>query len=186
MILSGTPRKIRVMITTFRDGLQSSFGGKVRLEAILPAMEAAARAGIRHFEFGGGARYQAPYFYGGEDPFVCMDEMRRVLGQTDDQCAFRPQQLIGQRTSWNHWDVRGFDPAIGQVNAGWRLRRARHANQYHIGLVQIALHLSIVVGQGEIHRIHALKILGIKSVLQAGPPANFDAEVTRQTMNDRI
>jgi pyruvate/oxaloacetate carboxyltransferase len=45
MILSSAPRKIRVMITTFRDGLQSSFGGKVRLDAILPAMEAAARAG---------------------------------------------------------------------------------------------------------------------------------------------
>jgi len=84
MILKGSPRKIRVMITTFRDGLQSSFGGKVRLKEILPAMEAAARAGIRHFEFGGGARYQAPYFYGGEDPFVDMDEMRRVVGPDVD------------------------------------------------------------------------------------------------------
>jgi pyruvate carboxylase subunit B len=84
MILSSSPRTIRVMITTFRDGLQSSFGGKVRLEAILPAMEAAARAGIRHFEFGGGARYQAPYFYGGEDPFACMDAMRRVVGNDAD------------------------------------------------------------------------------------------------------
>jgi pyruvate carboxylase subunit B len=80
MILTSSPRKIRVMITTFRDGLQSSFGGKVRLDAILPAMEAAARAGIRHFEFGGGARYQAPYFYGGEDPFADMDAMRQAVG----------------------------------------------------------------------------------------------------------
>ena len=32
MIPNRSPRKIRVMITTFRDGLQSSFGGKVRLE----------------------------------------------------------------------------------------------------------------------------------------------------------
>jgi pyruvate carboxylase subunit B len=84
MILSGSPRKIRVMMTAFRDGLQSSFGGKVRLEAILPAMEGAARAGIRHFEFGGGARYQAPYFYAGEDPFACMDAMRRVVGPDAD------------------------------------------------------------------------------------------------------
>jgi pyruvate carboxylase subunit B len=84
MILSGSPRKIRVMMTAFRDGLQSSFGGKVRLEAILPAMEAAARAGIRHFEFGGGARYQAPYFYAGEDPFACMDAMRRAVGPDPD------------------------------------------------------------------------------------------------------
>lgn len=68
------------MFTPFRDGLQSSFGGKVRLKDILPAMEASARAGIRHFEFGGGARYQAPFFYVGENPFHCMSEMRRVVG----------------------------------------------------------------------------------------------------------
>jgi pyruvate carboxylase subunit B len=84
MILSSSPRKIRVMITTFRDGLQSSFGGKVRLDAILPAMEAAARAGVHHFEFGGGARYQAPYFYGGEDPFADMDAMRKAVGPDAD------------------------------------------------------------------------------------------------------
>jgi pyruvate carboxylase subunit B len=84
MIQSSTPRKIRVMFTPFRDGLQSSFGGKVRLEAILPAMEAAARAGIRHYEFGGGARYQAPYFYAQEDPFSCMDAMRGAVGPDAD------------------------------------------------------------------------------------------------------
>ncbi len=78
-------KKIRVQITAFRDGLQSSFGGKVRLRDILPAMEYAAReAGIRHFEFGGGARFQAPYFYVGEDPFHCQDEMRRAVGPDVD------------------------------------------------------------------------------------------------------
>ena len=70
MILTTTPKTIRVMFTPFRDGLQSSFGGKVRIKDILPAMEAAAAAGIRHMEFGGGARYQAPYMYCGEDPFA--------------------------------------------------------------------------------------------------------------------
>ena len=56
MLFTATARKIRVMLTPFRDGLQSSFGGKVRLKDILPAMEYAAKgAGIRHFEFGGGA-----------------------------------------------------------------------------------------------------------------------------------
>jgi pyruvate carboxylase subunit B len=85
MIFTSTPKKIRVMFTPFRDGLQSSFGGKVRLKDILPAMEFAARkAGIRHFEFGGGARYQAPYFYLGEDPFTCMDEMRKAVGPDVD------------------------------------------------------------------------------------------------------
>jgi pyruvate carboxylase subunit B len=85
MIFTSTPKKIRVMFTPFRDGLQSSFGGKVRLKDILPAMQfAAQKAGIRHFEFGGGARYQAPYFYVGEDPFHCMDEMRKAVGPDVD------------------------------------------------------------------------------------------------------
>ena len=85
MIFTEKPKKIRVMFTPFRDGLQSSFGGKVRLSDILPAMEFAAKeAGIRHFEFGGGARYQAPFFYVGEDPFVCMEKMREAVGPDVD------------------------------------------------------------------------------------------------------
>ena len=84
MIFAQKPKTIRVMFTPFRDGLQSSFGGKVRLHDILPAMEASAEAGIRHFEFGGGARYQAPYFYLGEDPFIDMQKMREAVGPECD------------------------------------------------------------------------------------------------------
>lgn len=84
MIFTKTEKTIRVMLTTFRDGLQSVFGGKVRVNDILPAMEASAQAGIRHFEFGGGARYQAPYFYAQEDPFECMDKMRKAVGPDVD------------------------------------------------------------------------------------------------------
>jgi pyruvate carboxylase subunit B len=72
------------MFTPFRDGLQSSFGGKVRLHDFLPAMKTAAEAGIKHFEFGGGARYQAPYFYLGEDPFEDMMEIRKTVGPDAD------------------------------------------------------------------------------------------------------
>ena len=84
MIFAQRPKKIRVMFTPFRDGLQSSFGGKVRLNDFLPAMKTAAEAGIRHFEFGGGARYQAPYFYLGEDPFEDMKRIRETVGPDVD------------------------------------------------------------------------------------------------------
>jgi pyruvate carboxylase subunit B len=70
------------MFTPFRDGLQSVFGGKVRLEDVLPAMEAAARLGVRHFEFGGGALFQAPFFYLGQNPFDNMRAMRKAVGPT--------------------------------------------------------------------------------------------------------
>jgi len=84
MILSKSKKEIRVMFTPFRDGLQSVFGGKTRLQDILPAVEASAAAGIRHFEFGGGARFQAPFFYVGEDPFHCMSEIRKTVGPEPD------------------------------------------------------------------------------------------------------
>jgi len=85
MILAKTPKTIRVQFMPFRDGLQSSFGGKVRLNDFLPAMEVAAKeVGIRHFEFGGGARYQAPYFYLGEDPFEDMKKIREAVGPEVD------------------------------------------------------------------------------------------------------
>ncbi len=84
MIFTQKPKTIRVMFTPFRDGLQSSFGGKVRLNDFLPALKAAAELGIRHFEFGGGARYQAPYFYLGEDPFEDMKKIREAVGPDVD------------------------------------------------------------------------------------------------------
>ena len=81
MIYSKTTKEIRVMLTPFRDGLQSSFGGKVRIQDYLPAMEAAARAGVKHMEFGGGARFQAPYFYLNENPYETMRQMRKAVGE---------------------------------------------------------------------------------------------------------
>lgn len=80
MISASKPKRIRVMLTTFRDGLQSSFGGKVRLQDFLPAMKASVDAGIRHFEYGGGARFQAPLFYLGEDPIETMLAIRDAVG----------------------------------------------------------------------------------------------------------
>jgi pyruvate carboxylase subunit B len=84
MIFAEKPKKIRVMFTPFRDGLQSSFGGKVRLNDFLGAVELSAEAGIRHFEFGGGARFQAPFFYLGENPFECMRKFRDAAGPGAD------------------------------------------------------------------------------------------------------
>ncbi|MGE4398913.1 MAG: biotin/lipoyl-containing protein [Campylobacterales bacterium] len=71
---------ISVMDTSFRDGLQSVYGGRVLLEDIKPAIEAFVDAGIRHFECGGGARFQSLYFYCNEDAFTMMDTFRSIVG----------------------------------------------------------------------------------------------------------
>ena len=71
---------IDVMDTTFRDGFQSVFGGRVLMDDFLPAVAAAREAGISHFEFGGGARFQSLYFYLNEDAFEMMDRFRAIAG----------------------------------------------------------------------------------------------------------
>ncbi|ANE36277.1 pyruvate carboxylase, subunit B [Campylobacter iguaniorum] len=71
---------IDVMDTTFRDGFQSVFGARVLMDDFLPAVSAAKEAGINHFEFGGGARFQSLYFYLNEDAFTMMDKFREVAG----------------------------------------------------------------------------------------------------------
>ncbi|CAA6821245.1 MAG: Pyruvate carboxylase subunit B (biotin-containing) (EC [uncultured Sulfurovum sp.] len=71
---------IDVMDTTFRDGFQSVFGGRVLMDDFFPAVEAAKNAGINHFEFGGGARFQSLYFYLQENAFEMMDRFREIVG----------------------------------------------------------------------------------------------------------
>lgn len=71
---------IDIMDTTFRDGFQSVFGGRVLMNDFFPAVEAAAHAGITHFEFGGGARFQSLFFYLNENAFDMMDQFRAIVG----------------------------------------------------------------------------------------------------------
>jgi len=71
---------IDIMDTTFRDGFQSVFGGRVLMDDFFPAVAAAKEAGITHFEFGGGARFQSLYFYLNEDAFTMMDRFREIVG----------------------------------------------------------------------------------------------------------
>ncbi|BAF70411.1 biotin/lipoyl-containing protein [Nitratiruptor sp. SB155-2] len=71
---------IDVMDTTFRDGFQSVFGGRVLMKDFLPALDAAKEVGITHFEFGGGARFQSLFFYLRENAFDMMDAFREKVG----------------------------------------------------------------------------------------------------------
>ncbi len=71
---------IDIMDTTFRDGFQSVFGGRVLMNDFFPAVEAAKEAGITHFEFGGGARFQSLFFYLNENAFDMMDKFREIVG----------------------------------------------------------------------------------------------------------
>ncbi|HEG8289601.1 TPA: biotin attachment protein, partial [Campylobacter jejuni] len=63
------------------DGFQSVYGARVLMDDFFPAVEAAKEAGITHFEFGGGARFQSLYFYLNEDAFTMMDRFRAIVGK---------------------------------------------------------------------------------------------------------
>jgi len=74
-------KKIDFMLTAFRDGFQSVYGARVFSTDYLPCVEYAAReCGITHFEAGGGAMFQSPFFYSNENAFDVMDAFRKAAG----------------------------------------------------------------------------------------------------------
>ncbi|VFQ43959.1 biotin/lipoyl-containing protein [Desulfoluna butyratoxydans] len=75
---------VRFMNTAFRDGFQSVYGARVFTDDFMPAVEAAAAAGCNYFEAGGGARFQALYFYSNECAFDMMDRFRAAAGPDAD------------------------------------------------------------------------------------------------------
>jgi pyruvate carboxylase subunit B len=75
---------VRFMNTAFRDGFQSVYGARVFTDDFIPAVEAAAAAGCNYFEAGGGARFQALYFYSNECAFDMMDRFRVAAGPDAD------------------------------------------------------------------------------------------------------
>ncbi len=89
-------RKVDFMITAFRDGFQSVYGARVFTDDFIPAVEAAAAAGLSHFEAGGGARFQSTYFYSNEDAFEMMDRFRAAAGPDADlQTLSRGVNVVG-------------------------------------------------------------------------------------------
>jgi pyruvate carboxylase subunit B len=73
-------KKIDFMLTAFRDGFQSVYGARVYSKDYLPVVAACAEAGITHFEAGGGALFQSPFFYCNENSFDVMDAFRKAAG----------------------------------------------------------------------------------------------------------
>ena len=89
-------KKVDFMMTAFRDGFQSVFGARVFSQDFLPVVEEAAAAGITHFEAGGGALFQAAYFYSNEDAFQVMDNFRKIAGPSANlQTLARGINVVG-------------------------------------------------------------------------------------------
>jgi len=74
-------KKIKVMLTAFRDGFQCVIGSRVFSKDFLPVVEEAASIGIKHLEAGGGASFQSSIFYTNENSFDVMDSFRKAAGK---------------------------------------------------------------------------------------------------------
>ncbi|KQI64190.1 biotin attachment protein [Campylobacter jejuni CVM 41908] len=110
---------IDVMDTSFRDGFQSVYGARVLMDDFFPAVEAAKEAGITHFEFGGGARFQSLYFYLNEDAFAMMDRFRAIVGKDANLQTLGSSELIDLHAKLfakhGTTTIRNFD-ALNDVN----------------------------------------------------------------------
>ena len=73
-------KKISYMCTAFRDGFQSVFGARVLSKDYLPVVAEAVKAGMTNIEAGGGASFQAAFFYNNENAFDVMDKFREIAG----------------------------------------------------------------------------------------------------------
>ncbi len=89
-------KKINFMVTAFRDGFQSVYGGRVYAKDYMPAVQAAREAGIIHIEAGGGAMFQSPFFYANENAFDNMDLFRQTAGgEANLQTLSRGVNVVG-------------------------------------------------------------------------------------------
>ncbi len=89
-------KRIRFMDTSFRDGFQSVLGARVKTADFIPALAAAAEAGIDNFEIGGGARFQSLYFYCQEDAFDMHQACRKAVGaKANLQTLSRGVNVVG-------------------------------------------------------------------------------------------
>ena len=73
-------QKISLLCTAFRDGFQSVFGARVLSKDYMPIVKEAVSAGMTNIEAGGGASFQASFFYNNENAFDVMDTFRKTVG----------------------------------------------------------------------------------------------------------
>ncbi len=75
-------KKVDWLSTAFRDGFQSVFGARVLSKDYLPIVKETVEAGVKNIEAGGGASFQAAFFYNNENAFDVMDSFRKICGKS--------------------------------------------------------------------------------------------------------
>jgi len=88
---------LKITDTTFRDGHQSSLATRMRTEDMIPLAEAMNDIGWYCMEVWGGATFDVPTRFLGEDPWDRLRTMRKLLPNTKLMMLLRGQNIVGYR-----------------------------------------------------------------------------------------
>ena len=90
-------KKVYITDTILRDAHQSQAATRMRLEDMLPALDALDKAGYWSLECWGGATFDACMRFLGEDPWERLRTLRRAMPNTRLQMLLRGQNLLGYK-----------------------------------------------------------------------------------------
>ncbi|TQV76985.1 oxaloacetate decarboxylase subunit alpha [Aliikangiella marina] len=90
-------KKLGITELVLRDGHQSLFATRMRIEDMLPIAAKLDQIGYRSIETWGGATFDACIRYLGEDPWERLRKLKEVMPNTPHQMLFRAQNILGYR-----------------------------------------------------------------------------------------
>lgn len=94
---SGTPVRVGITDTTFRDAHQSLLATRMTTAQMLPIATQMNRIGFHSMEVWGGATFDACIRFLGEDPWERLKALRKEMPDTRLQMLVRGQNLLGYR-----------------------------------------------------------------------------------------
>jgi oxaloacetate decarboxylase (Na+ extruding) subunit alpha len=90
-------KPIQITELVLRDGHQSLFATRMRIDDMLPIAEKLDQIGYWSMESWGGATFDACIRFLGEDPWERIREIKKVMPNTPQQMLLRAQNLLGYR-----------------------------------------------------------------------------------------
>ena len=90
-------KPVHITELVLRDGHQSLFATRMRIDDMLPIAEKLDQIGYWSMESWGGATFDACIRFLGEDPWERIREIKKVMPNTPQQMLLRAQNLLGYR-----------------------------------------------------------------------------------------
>ncbi|MGB5874549.1 MAG: biotin/lipoyl-containing protein [Bacteroidota bacterium] len=146
----------------------------------LPALEASVNAGVRHFEFGGGARYQAPYFYVGENPFETMQAIRDAVGSDVDL------QILTRSVSGVTLTSQSMESLTLQARLMKEAGTTWDRNFDYMNDVRNLVNTGRPIVQAGMHHQAAIALMGLPFASEEVHTANFYINIGRQLLDSDI